>query len=146
MKLVDELETRTKAGVQKPCFMTELLASNDEEKFTPEEIAFIAGTLIEAVTDTTRTSMLGLIAGTAMYPDWVERARKELDAVCGSNAERLPTFDDMQKLPMIKAALKESVRWRYACIERSLVYKYLIFPFQTNECANWNSTCSDKRR
>lgn len=113
LKLIEELESRINAGTQRPCFMTELIASNDEEKFTREEIAFIAGTLIEAGTDTTRTSMLSLIAGTAMYPDWVERARKELDAVCGPNAERLPTFEDMDKLPMIKAAVKESVRWRY---------------------------------
>ncbi|KAL1879645.1 hypothetical protein Plec18167_004107 [Paecilomyces lecythidis] len=112
LKLIEELESRINAGTQRPCFMTELIASNDEEKFTREEIAFIAGTLIEAGTDTTRTSMLSLIAGTAMYPEWVERARKELDAVCGPNAERLPTFEDMNKLPMIKAAVKESVRWR----------------------------------
>lgn len=91
--------------------MTEFL-SNNKESFTRKEIAFMAGTLIEAGTDTTRTSMLGVIAGTAMYPDWVTRARKELDAVCGSNAERLPAFDDIDRLPRIKAAIKEAIRWR----------------------------------
>jgi cytochrome P450 len=92
--------------------MTELIHSNEEEKFSSDEIAFIAGTLIEAGTDTTRTSLLSLIAGTAMYPDWTKRAREELDVVCGANAERLPSFEDYDKLPMIKAAIKEAVRWR----------------------------------
>ena len=92
--------------------MTKLLESNDKEHFSAEEIAYIAGTLIEAGTDTTKMSMIELIAGTAMYPDWIERARKELDAVCGANAERLPQFDDSDRLPMIKAAVKEALRWR----------------------------------
>lgn len=84
--------------------MTELIDSYDEE------MAFTAGTLIKAGTYMTRTSMLGVIAGSAMYPDWIERVRKELDATCGADAECLPTFDDTDKLPMIKAAIKESVR------------------------------------
>jgi len=111
-KLIEELELRVRRGIQRPCFMTELIDSNNKEKLTREEIAFTAGTLIEAGTDTTRTSMLSLIAGTAMYPDWIKRAREELDSVCGANAERLPSFDDYDKLPMIKAAIKEAVRWR----------------------------------
>ena len=111
-KLIDDLETRVRRGTQRPCFMTELFDLKNQESFTPEEIAFIAGTLIEAGTDTTRTSLLGLIAGTAMYPGWIERAREELDHACGHNAERLPSFDDYYQLPMIRAAIKEAVRWR----------------------------------
>lgn len=92
--------------------MTELLESSAKEDFTAEEIAYIAGTLIEAGTDTTRMSLLELIAGTAMYPEWIARARAELDSVCGHNADRLPEFDDRDRLPMVKAAIKEAVRWR----------------------------------
>lgn len=112
--LLDELERRQKAGTQKPCFMTELLDSESKDKnFTRDEIAFIAVTLLEAGSDTTRNSLLETVAGTAMYPDWIERARAELDEVCGKNAERLPTFDDIDRLPMIRASVKETVRWRY---------------------------------
>jgi len=57
--------------------------------------------------------MVSGIAAAAMYPNWVERARKELDEVCGSNAERLPTFEDLDKLPYIQAVAKEATRWRY---------------------------------
>ncbi|KAI5920400.1 cytochrome P450 [Camillea tinctor] len=110
-KLVDDLQESMHNGTHKSCFMSELLQS-EKETFSKAEVAFMAGTLIEAGTDTTRTSMLELIAGTAMYPDWVPHAREELDAVCGANAERLPSFDDIDKFPMIKAAIKEAVRWR----------------------------------
>ena len=111
---MDEFDRRQEAGTQKPCFMTELLASETKNKdFTRDEVAFIAVTLLEAGSDTTRNSLLEAVAGAAMYPDWVERARVECDQVCGKNAERLPTFDDIEKLPMIRAAVKEAVRWRY---------------------------------
>ncbi|KAJ5801987.1 uncharacterized protein N7503_004437 [Penicillium pulvis] len=112
-RLIEDLKRRIDQGVANSCFMTKLLESSAEkENFTTEELAYIAGTLIEAGTDTTRTSVLELVAGTAMYPEWIPRARAELDSVCGHNADRLPEFDDRDRLPMIKAAIKESVRWR----------------------------------
>lgn len=91
--------------------MTELLASK-ENHFTRDETAFIAVTLLEAGSDTTRNSMLEAVAGSAMYPEWIPRARAQLDEVCGKNAERLPTFDDIERLPLLVAAAKEAVRWR----------------------------------
>lgn len=92
--------------------MTQLRSSRKDKDFTEEEVLFMAGTLIEAGTDTTRVSLNQLVAGSALFPDWIERARKELDAVCGSNAERLPTRDDAPALPLIKAAVKETLRWK----------------------------------
>lgn len=121
IELLEDLERRQSSGVQKPCFMTELLASK-EANFTREEIAFIAVTLLEAGSDTTRNTLLEVVAGAAMYPDWIARARAELDKVCGENAQRLPTFDDMERLPMIRAAVKEAIRWRYASSHVTIPY------------------------
>ena len=70
-----------------------------------------AGTLLEAGSDTTRVSLGQMIAGAATYPDWMIRARKELDSVCGKNAERLPQWSDQEKLPYITAVVKESFRY-----------------------------------
>lgn len=92
--------------------MTELRKER-EAQFTKEEIAFIAVTLLEAGSDTTRLTMVSFIAAAAMYPDWVRTAQKQLDEVCGENAERLPTFEDTERLPYIQAVAKEATRWRY---------------------------------
>jgi len=70
----------------------------------------VAGSLLEAGSDTTRVSLGQMIAGAATYPDWVERAREQLDAVCGKNAERLPQWSDYDNLPYIEAVVKESFR------------------------------------
>jgi cytochrome P450 len=67
---------------------------------------------LEAGSDTTRVSLGQLIAGAATYPEWVIKAREQLDSVCGKNGERLPQWTDQEKLPYITAAVKESFRWR----------------------------------
>jgi len=73
---------------------------------------FIAGTVVEAGSDTTRNQNNCMVAAATSDPSWVARVRKDLDRVCGSNAERLPTYDDIDKLPIIHAVVKESLRWR----------------------------------
>jgi cytochrome P450 len=72
----------------------------------------VAGTLVEAGSDTTRNQNNLLVAAAATDMSWVHRARKELDEVCGHNAERLPQWSDFEKLPIVQAVIKESLRWR----------------------------------
>jgi hypothetical protein len=38
-----------------------------------------------------------MIAAAAKFPDWAKKAQAQLDSVCGSNAERFPSFDVSQK-------------------------------------------------
>ena len=45
-----------------------------------------------------------------VFPDVLKAAQEELDRVVGK--DRLPTFDDEEKLPYIKAMTKETLRWR----------------------------------
>lgn len=73
---------------------------------------FVFGTLMEAGSDTSRVTLGQIIAGAATYPDWVKRARAQLDEVCGSNAERLPEWEDRERLNYISAVVKEGFRWR----------------------------------
>lgn len=43
-----------------------------------------------------------------LYPAAQRRAQSELDRVCG---DRLPTIDDWDGLPYVRASVKESLRW-----------------------------------
>jgi len=102
-----------KNGTAKPCFAVDFLKAADGGSFPFDETQklFTLGSLIEAGSDTTRMSVSQVIAAAATYPDWVGRARKQLDDVC-RDAERLPVFDDKSNLPYITAAVKEGFRWR----------------------------------
>lgn len=99
-------------GTQKDCFAVDFLKNNDDKYFNETQQLFTLGTLMEAGSDTTRVSIGQFIAGAATYPDWVIRARAQLDEVCGSNAERLPSWEDKDRLPYISAVVKEVFRWR----------------------------------
>ncbi|TKA37113.1 hypothetical protein B0A54_11974 [Friedmanniomyces endolithicus] len=43
------------------------------------------------------------------YPSWLPRLQEEVDRVCG---DRLPLMTDMPKLPVLRAVVKEPLRWR----------------------------------
>ncbi|KAF0320397.1 cytochrome P450 [Colletotrichum asianum] len=117
---LDQLRERRAQGKQRDCFMTEFLEKEHDSDFTEDEFLFMAGALMEAGTDTTRASLDQCVAAAALWPDWIERARKELDEVCGARAERLPTAQDMPNLPIIKGAVKESVRWKPTIAETGI--------------------------
>ncbi|KAH6906083.1 cytochrome P450 [Coprinopsis sp. MPI-PUGE-AT-0042] len=59
--------------------------------------------------DTTASSGLALVLALAMHPEVQKRAQKEVDAVVGT--ERVPSFEDLERLPYIQAVVKEVSRW-----------------------------------
>ncbi len=52
----------------------------------------LAGSIIEAGSDTTRNQINILLAAAAKFPAWVATAQSQLDEVCGK-ATRLPSFE-----------------------------------------------------
>ena len=111
----DLMLDKQKEGTQKDCFATKFYAEADTKypEFDFDQRLFTCGGIIEAGSDTTKNQLNMLVAAWAAEPgDWIARARKELDEICGSNAERLPTFDDWNRLPFIQAIMKETLRWR----------------------------------
>lgn len=111
----DPMQENIQRGIQEPCFATGFYANEteDDDVFDFDQKLFATGGLIEAGSDTTKNQLNMVIAAMAADPNtWVAKARAELDAVCGHNAERLPTFDDWDKLPYMQAIMKEGMRWR----------------------------------
>ncbi|KAK1977502.1 cytochrome P450 2D18 [Colletotrichum cereale] len=68
------------------------------------------GTVHQGAADTTATATLTSILFLAKYPQFQERARVELDRVCGS--ERAPKWSDFKDLPYINCIVKEGLRMR----------------------------------
>jgi len=50
------------------------------------------------------------MAHAAHDPSWLVKVRAQLDEVCGYNAERLPDYRDWDKLTLIHATIKETLR------------------------------------
>ncbi|KAF7552114.1 hypothetical protein G7Z17_g4523 [Cylindrodendrum hubeiense] len=111
---VDALSDRVSKGTAKPCFATALIEGTSKKEFnlTETEKLMIFSTLLEAGSDTSRTAITQMVAAAAAFPEWAATARAHLDELCGHNAERLPSFEDREKLPYIAAVVKETLRWR----------------------------------
>ncbi|KAK0117473.1 hypothetical protein ONS96_013303 [Cadophora gregata f. sp. sojae] len=74
-----------------------------------EEKAYCVGmmTLIASVLES--SPIQGWVVAMAMYPEWQKRAQEEVDAVCG---ERMPSSEDIQRFPVVRALIREVFRWR----------------------------------
>ena len=46
----------------------------------------------------------------SLYPDVQREAQAKIDAVVGR--DRLPTFEDLERLPFVQAVFKELLRWQ----------------------------------
>ena len=55
--------------------------------------------------------MQGWCLAMCHYPQYLPKIQAEIDRVCGDNP---PTFADMEKLPYLRAAIREALRWRPA--------------------------------
>ncbi|KAK7728483.1 hypothetical protein SLS57_002371 [Botryosphaeria dothidea] len=97
------------AGTAKPCFCVDMARRQLTEGFSDDLAAYIAGTLFEAGSDTTGSTLYGFAQGMLLYPDAQRKAQSELDAVVG--ASRLPELEDAPRLPYVVACVKEAMRW-----------------------------------
>ncbi|KAI1121293.1 cytochrome P450 [Nemania abortiva] len=104
-----EAKRSIEAGTIKECLCVDMTKQQEIEGFTDEQAAYIAGSFLEAGSDTTAATLYGFVCAILLFPNVQEKAQRELDDVIGSS--RLPTLDDEFSLPYIRACVKESLRW-----------------------------------
>jgi cytochrome P450 len=93
-----------------PSFVKSLLENVNEHRLSDDEMAFLAGSLFGAGSDTTAASITMMIMAAACHPEAQARVQEELDLVVGS--DRAPTFEDSSMLPQLRAFILEAHRWR----------------------------------
>lgn len=92
-----------------PCFCEGMFEVQKRDGFSDDQAAYISGTLLEAGSDTTSSTLYAFVQAMLLYPDAQRKAQAEIDRVIG--ASRLPTMDDIDKLPYIRCCMKETLRW-----------------------------------
>jgi len=91
------------------CFARTFWENQSEYGLSVDEAAYVIGTLFEAGSGTTGAAMMSFCLCMCLHPEWQRAGQEEVDRVCG---ERIPEFDDLPKLPMCRAIIKEVARWR----------------------------------
>ncbi|KAI8287692.1 hypothetical protein K4K60_012093 [Colletotrichum sp. SAR11_57] len=108
----DRVEARRAKGDKRESLIDRLLnedIKSDAPLSHTQFNNFVGGTQMGAA-DTTATQILTNILFLAKNPEFQEKARVELDALCGT--DRLPQWEDFNDLPYINCIIKEALRIR----------------------------------
>ncbi|KAJ9643783.1 hypothetical protein H2204_001928 [Knufia peltigerae] len=97
-----------KEGSIRPCFCVGMAEAQKSDGFSDDQAAYIAGTLLEAGSDTTSSTLVGFVLAMLLYPEVQKKAQAEIDQLVG---DRLPTMDDEPQLQYVRGVIKESLRW-----------------------------------
>lgn len=97
------------AGTAKPSYMRMFFESQEKSKIGDLEGAYQVGMMAIAGALTIASPMMSFVLAMVLFPPWLKNLQDEIDTVCG---DRLPEIKDMEKLPILRAVVKEVVRWR----------------------------------
>lgn len=97
------------AGSAKPSYMRLFLESQEKSQVSDMEGANMVGMMAIAGALTIASPMMSFILAMVLFPDWLVKLQEQIDMVCG---DRLPEMKDMESLPLLRAIVKEVLRWR----------------------------------
>ncbi|KAJ5803034.1 cytochrome P450 [Penicillium pulvis] len=102
------------AGIQEEGWnwSREILQRKDTKELSHERLASYMGGLYLAGSHSTHLSLESFVITCLLHPNAVKKVQRELDCVIG--LQRLPSFEDTDKLPQVNAFINEVMRWRPA--------------------------------
>jgi cytochrome P450 len=112
-ELAEPVLARRKRGVNDGTLYDYLLDQWEGERgidFTRRDLDIFAGSLIDAGTDTTASSIATAIQAMIKYPLVQQKAQALIDGVVGD--ARSPRWSDVARLPYVVQIVKETMRWR----------------------------------
>ena len=144
MGLLRRLEKQLETGKAPYCYAREVLENRAHwysQGLTDEDFAWAFAGLVEAGFETTSTTLNSLMLQLAANPHVQNEVHDELTRVVGPS--RLPTFEDMPKLPYVRACVKEMLRMQpifapgiRRLATEDVVYKNHVIPKGTVLLAN----------
>lgn len=109
-RMVDGVRKDVREHVARPSFTTYLLEHQEEYGLSDDELAYLAGSMFGAGSDSTATAISFVMMAAATHPQAQAQVQAQLDSVVGR--DRVPTFDDEKLLPLVVAFYLETFRWR----------------------------------
>jgi cytochrome P450 len=97
------------AGSAEPSYVSKLVEGQTLSAEQEFEIKWSSASLYSGGADTTVSAIYAFFKAMALYPEVQARAQAEIDAVVGN--DRLPSFEDRDRLPYVEALTKEALRW-----------------------------------
>ncbi|KAI1373056.1 cytochrome P450 [Hypoxylon crocopeplum] len=98
-------------GVQRPCFTRQYLEKGDKRSNLSGdyEASSVIGMMALVGIFTVAGPLSYWLVSMIHHPKWQAAVQKEIDEACEG---RIPTLDDAPKLPILRACIKETMRWK----------------------------------
>lgn len=106
------LNTRAKMekGKQRPCFTRTYLENAGKTSISGDyEASCVLGMMALVGIFTVTGPIYYFLIAMVHHPEWQRKCQEEIDSVCKDGP---PTIADMPKLPILRACIKETMRWK----------------------------------
>ncbi|KAJ5559804.1 hypothetical protein N7513_002203 [Penicillium frequentans] len=152
MKYWTQLKEQMNMNQAPECFVKRFIETDHQKNGISElQAAFLAGTMIEAGSETTSSALNSCVRYFAAFPEAQAKAYEEVRRVVGEN--RFPNFEDERDLPYIRACVKEILRIRPVTnigsphyTTADIVYKDYFIPANTVVSVNQYALHFDSER
>ncbi|KAF9040485.1 cytochrome P450, partial [Hymenopellis radicata] len=101
------VKTDWSEGLARPSLTGIVVERQAKFGLTDKEVAWMVAA-IAAASETMSGVLAWFFLAMVMYPEVQQKAQEEIDSVVGR--DRLPSFEDMERLPYIRAIVKEALR------------------------------------
>lgn len=107
--VVDQVEKGTAAPSFISTFVNEGLGNEKGKWGDLKEATNVVGLMAIAGALTIGSPIQSFLLAMCHYPEWQTKLQREIDEACEG---RCPQWADREKLPMLRAVVKEVIRWR----------------------------------
>lgn len=108
-EMVDRTKKDMHAGKQGRSWARTWLESREKWGLSDREAIYMFGSVFDAAATSTSSAMMSFVLAMVRNQEWFLKLQAEVDRVVGP--DRLPTFDDMPGLPLVRACVKETLRY-----------------------------------
>ncbi|PSN68798.1 cytochrome P450 [Corynespora cassiicola Philippines] len=97
-------------GKQRPCFTRTFIETAEKTSISGDyEASSVIGMMALVGIFTVAGPLYYFLVSMVHHPEWQAKCQEELDKACNG---RLPTLADMPNLPILRACIKETMRWK----------------------------------
>jgi cytochrome P450 len=104
-----EVEDASTKGEVDPSYARTFLEGREKGGWQDEEWAYLIGMMAIAGALTIASPLQTYVLAMCHFPQWQSKMQEEIDKMCGG---KCPTWEDRAKLPIVRAVVKEILRWR----------------------------------
>jgi hypothetical protein len=109
MERLNNTKKNMKKGIQRPCWTQKYLETSTSQLSGDYEAASCIGMLALVGVLTISGPLQYFLIAMVHHPEWLAKCQAEIDKACNG---QMPSLEDSPNLPILRACIKETMRWR----------------------------------